>query len=160
MAVTAYPITLATMCWSLQLSSWSIWVSQLPPPSWNKERTTSGCQLAAKSLMLSLKVLRFSSSCHQGLHHHMLTRHGCAGGVETGSITEVYGEFRCGKTQLCHTLCVKCQVCVLVRCCSTFAVTSSHNFSVCSCLWTWEVAKAKQCTLILKAHSDLNVLSK
>jgi DNA repair protein RAD51 len=32
------------------------------------------------------------------------------GGVETGSITEVYGEFRCGKTQLCHTLCVTCQL--------------------------------------------------
>lgn len=26
------------------------------------------------------------------------------GGIETGSITEIYGEFRCGKTQLCHTL--------------------------------------------------------
>lgn len=34
------------------------------------------------------------------------------GGIETGSITEVYGEFRCGKTQLCHTLCVKCQMAV------------------------------------------------
>jgi DNA repair protein RAD51 len=33
-----------------------------------------------------------------------------AGGVETGSITEMYGEFRSGKTQLCHTLCVTCQV--------------------------------------------------
>lgn len=33
-----------------------------------------------------------------------------AGGVETGSITELYGEFRCGKTQLAHTLCVTCQV--------------------------------------------------
>lgn len=32
------------------------------------------------------------------------------GGIETGSITEVYGEFRCGKTQLCHTLCVTCQL--------------------------------------------------
>lgn len=32
------------------------------------------------------------------------------GGVETGSITELYGEFRSGKTQLCHTLCVTCQV--------------------------------------------------
>eukprot|EP00803_Ostreobium_quekettii_P000361 evm.model.scf_2577.4 EVM.evm.TU.scf_2577.4 scf_2577:20684-21875(-) len=32
------------------------------------------------------------------------------GGVETGSITEIYGEFRCGKTQLCHTLCVTCQL--------------------------------------------------
>eukprot|EP00887_Chlorella_sp_A99_P002608 scaffold6.g2608.t1 len=32
------------------------------------------------------------------------------GGLETGSITEVYGEYRCGKTQLCHTLCVTCQL--------------------------------------------------
>ncbi|KAK1351700.1 hypothetical protein POM88_054159 [Heracleum sosnowskyi] len=31
------------------------------------------------------------------------------GGTETGSITEIYGEFRCRKTQLCHTLCVTCQ---------------------------------------------------
>ena len=33
-----------------------------------------------------------------------------AGGLETGSITELYGEFRTGKTQLCHTLCVTCQL--------------------------------------------------
>merc|ERR1719253_1169162 len=32
------------------------------------------------------------------------------GGVETGQITEIFGEFRCGKTQLCHTLCVTCQL--------------------------------------------------
>ena len=32
------------------------------------------------------------------------------GGVETGSITELYGEYRCGKTQLSHTLCVTCQL--------------------------------------------------
>lgn len=30
--------------------------------------------------------------------------------METGSITEIYGEYRCGKTQLCHTLCVTCQM--------------------------------------------------
>ncbi|KAG7331871.1 hypothetical protein KOW79_005840 [Hemibagrus wyckioides] len=28
------------------------------------------------------------------------------GGIETGSITEMFGEFRTGKTQLCHTLAV------------------------------------------------------
>eukprot|EP00180_Rhodochaete_pulchella_P001889 Plantae.Rhodophyta-Rhodochaete_pulchella.ctg28342.p1 GENE.Plantae.Rhodophyta-Rhodochaete_pulchella.ctg28342~~Plantae.Rhodophyta-Rhodochaete_pulchella.ctg28342.p1 ORF type:complete len:342 (-),score=57.67 Plantae.Rhodophyta-Rhodochaete_pulchella.ctg28342:440-1465(-) len=33
-----------------------------------------------------------------------------AGGIETGSITELFGEFRTGKTQLCHTLCVTCQL--------------------------------------------------
>lgn len=32
------------------------------------------------------------------------------GGIETGSLTEVFGEFRTGKTQLCHTLCVSCQL--------------------------------------------------
>lgn len=33
-----------------------------------------------------------------------------AGGFETGSITELFGEFRTGKTQLCHQLCVTCQL--------------------------------------------------
>ena len=31
------------------------------------------------------------------------------GGIETGSITEIFGEFRTGKSQLCHTLCVTVQ---------------------------------------------------
>jgi len=33
-----------------------------------------------------------------------------AGGVESQSITEAFGEFRTGKTQLCHTLCVTAQL--------------------------------------------------
>jgi DNA repair protein RAD51 len=32
------------------------------------------------------------------------------GGIETGSVTEMFGEFRTGKTQLCHTLAVTCQL--------------------------------------------------
>lgn len=32
------------------------------------------------------------------------------GGIETGAITELFGEFRTGKTQLCHTLAVICQL--------------------------------------------------
>eukprot|EP00477_Mikrocytos_mackini_P000484 GAHX01000515.1.p1 GENE.GAHX01000515.1~~GAHX01000515.1.p1 ORF type:complete len:347 (+),score=65.03 GAHX01000515.1:54-1094(+) len=32
------------------------------------------------------------------------------GGIETASITEIFGEFRTGKTQLSHTLCVTCQL--------------------------------------------------
>ncbi|KAL8274347.1 hypothetical protein Esti_001669 [Eimeria stiedai] len=32
------------------------------------------------------------------------------GGVETGNLTELFGEFRTGKTQLCHTLAVSCQL--------------------------------------------------
>jgi len=32
------------------------------------------------------------------------------GGIETGYITELFGEFGTGKTQLCHQLCVTCQL--------------------------------------------------
>jgi len=32
-----------------------------------------------------------------------------AGGIETQALTEVYGEFGCGKTQFCHTMCVQVQ---------------------------------------------------
>lgn len=32
------------------------------------------------------------------------------GGIECGSITELFGEFRTGKSQLCHTLAVTCQL--------------------------------------------------
>jgi DNA repair protein RadA len=32
------------------------------------------------------------------------------GGVETQSITEFFGDYGSGKTQLCHTLCVTCQL--------------------------------------------------
>jgi len=32
------------------------------------------------------------------------------GGIETGSITEIFGEFRTGKTQICHTLAVTAQL--------------------------------------------------
>ena len=32
------------------------------------------------------------------------------GGIETGSLTEIYGEFRTGKSQLCHQLAVTCQL--------------------------------------------------
>ena len=32
------------------------------------------------------------------------------GGVESMALTEAFGEFRSGKTQLCHTLCVTAQL--------------------------------------------------
>jgi DNA repair protein RAD51 len=38
------------------------------------------------------------------------------GGIETGSITELFGEFRTGKTQLCHQLAVTCQVYLSFKC--------------------------------------------
>ena len=33
-----------------------------------------------------------------------------SGGFETGSITELFGEFRTGKSQLCHMLAITCQL--------------------------------------------------
>lgn len=39
-----------------------------------------------------------------------------AGGIETGSITELYGEFRTGKSQICHQIAVTCQVGSLRSC--------------------------------------------
>lgn len=38
------------------------------------------------------------------------------GGMETGSITELFGEFRTGKSQICHQLAVTCQVCFFSFC--------------------------------------------
>lgn len=32
------------------------------------------------------------------------------GGVECGATTEIFGEFGCGKTQFCHTMCVRVQL--------------------------------------------------
>ena len=32
------------------------------------------------------------------------------GGIESNSLTEIFGEFRTGKTQICHTMCVTCQL--------------------------------------------------
>lgn len=32
------------------------------------------------------------------------------GGIETGGITELFGEFRSGKSQICHSLAVSCQL--------------------------------------------------
>lgn len=37
------------------------------------------------------------------------------GGIETGAITELFGEFRTGKSQLCHMLAVTCQVIFFVH---------------------------------------------
>ncbi|KAG8495488.1 hypothetical protein CXB51_013137 [Gossypium anomalum] len=60
---------------------------------------TSASQLHAQRLEI-IQIISGSSELDKILE----------GGIETGSITEIYGEFRSGKTQLCHTLCVTCQV--------------------------------------------------
>jgi RecA/RadA recombinase len=61
---------------------------------------------AVTLVMPSTQELVAQQSSKLFLEHTSL----CVGGIETGSITELYGEFRSGKTQLCHTLCVTCQL--------------------------------------------------
>lgn len=80
-----------------------------------------------------------------------------AGGIETGSITEMFGEFRTGKTQLCHTLAVTCQVesrqsSTEMRCHKRFSFARSLSFH--SCLLIRVVVKVKPCTLTQKEPSD------
>jgi hypothetical protein len=55
------------------------------------------CLQGARHLILFLEVV----SLYESL---------MVGGIRSMSITEVYGEFRCGKTQLCHTMCVTAQL--------------------------------------------------
>ena len=63
---------------------------------------SSGFLTAASKLQDSKDIIMISSGSSE--LDGML-----CGGIETGSLTEVFGEFRTGKTQLCHTLCVTCQ---------------------------------------------------
>lgn len=90
-----------------------------PPLGWWKRRppTTTG---TAPTLSPSRRAPRSWTSC-SGVrcseagaapiaHTRWPRTRAGPGGFETGSITEMFGEFRTGKTQLCHTLCVTCQL--------------------------------------------------
>eukprot|EP00766_Chilomastix_caulleryi_P000928 gnl/Chilomastix_caulleri/1906.p1 GENE.gnl/Chilomastix_caulleri/1906~~gnl/Chilomastix_caulleri/1906.p1 ORF type:complete len:202 (+),score=30.91 gnl/Chilomastix_caulleri/1906:30-635(+) len=59
----------------------------------------SGCEYLQKRT----KVQRISTGSRE--FDNLL-----GGGIETMSITEAFGEFRTGKTQLCHTMCVTTQL--------------------------------------------------
>jgi DNA repair protein RAD51 len=73
------------------------------------------------------------------------------GGIETGSITEIFGEFKTGKTQLCHTLCVTCQVFIL----NEFFF---FNINIYSCLQNKVEEKERLFILIQKEHFVLKEL--
>lgn len=95
------------------------------------------------------------------------------GGIETGSITEIFGEFRTGKSQLCHTLAVNCQLpvdmggaeakCIYIDTEGTFrperliAVAERYNISGDSVLDNVAVARAfnsdHQTQLLIKASA-------
>ena len=62
-----------------------------------------GIQPCAKALEERKRITRITSGSKQ--LDDLL-----GGGFESNSITELFGEFRTGKTQICHTLCVTCQL--------------------------------------------------
>ena len=62
-----------------------------------------GIQPCAKALEERKRITRITSGPKQ-LDSIL------GGGFEANSITELFGEFRTGKTQICHTLCVTCQL--------------------------------------------------
>ena len=74
------------------------------------------------------------------------------GGFETGSITEMYGEFRCGKTQLCHQVAVTCQVSFIKK--SHYYL--SNVFFNLSYPLIWVAVKVKRFISIPKVHFDRN----
>ena len=72
----------------------------------------------------------------------------CLGGIETGSITEVFGEFRTGKTQLCHTLAVTCQVFIAVCVCVCVkSITVKFTSVICCRCTSWHGSKSVSATV-------------
>jgi DNA repair protein RAD51 len=70
--------------------------------------------IVSKILPLGFKT---ASSIHEDRKHlvYITTGASCldrllGGGIESGSLTEIFGEFRTGKTQICHTLAVTAQL--------------------------------------------------
>lgn len=84
------------------------------------------------------------------------------GGFEAGSITEIYGEGRSGKSQICHMLCVMCQVTASQLHASQMCRSFADRQSLCKCstLHSWEVQKARQCILTLREPCALSAYVK
>ncbi|KAL4155372.1 hypothetical protein PRNP1_007482 [Phytophthora ramorum] len=73
--------------------------------------------LAGKKLMPEKSGFISANTLYQQIQNKIFITTGSrqldqilGGGLETMSVTEVHGEFRTGKTQLCHTLCVTAQL--------------------------------------------------
>ncbi|XP_029351788.1 DNA repair protein RAD51 homolog 1 isoform X2 [Echeneis naucrates] len=75
----------------LKQPNWCLWASPQPLSSTRGEQKSSRSPQVPRNLTNYFRVCTFC-------------------GIETGSITEMFGEFRTGKTQLCHTLAVTCQL--------------------------------------------------
>jgi DNA repair protein RadA len=92
------------------------------------------------------------------------------GGVETQSITELFGDFGSGKTQLCHTLCVTCQLppdegglsggTIYVDTEGTFRPERLHQIAETRCLDPDEALKRViLCTIYNSSHLEVVVRS-
>jgi Rad51 len=79
-------------------------------------KITTGCKEVDAILEGAAPVCRLQArpcaAAQNQYPHHLasLCVRNLPGGMESGAITEMYGEFRTGKTQMCHTLAVTCQV--------------------------------------------------
>ncbi|RUS89658.1 hypothetical protein EGW08_002579 [Elysia chlorotica] len=76
--------------------------------------TVESVAFAPKKMLLAIKGISEVKAdkivvIHQDVIYFQFW-YSSSGGIETGSITEIFGEFRTGKTQLCHTLAVTCQL--------------------------------------------------
>jgi hypothetical protein len=63
---------------------------------------------------------------------------GAIGGIETQAITEIFGEFRTGKTQICHTLCVSAQLPVSMGGANGKVGRATGCDGMDACAHTWE----------------------
>eukprot|EP00208_Stichococcus_sp_RCC1054_P001661 CAMPEP_0206145472 /NCGR_PEP_ID=MMETSP1473-20131121/27460_1 /ASSEMBLY_ACC=CAM_ASM_001109 /TAXON_ID=1461547 /ORGANISM="Stichococcus sp, Strain RCC1054" /LENGTH=267 /DNA_ID=CAMNT_0053541703 /DNA_START=127 /DNA_END=927 /DNA_ORIENTATION=- len=68
-----------------------------------KTTTLCGFHTAKENMLVRQSILKLTTGCKD-------VDDILEGGIESGSITELYGEYRTGKTQICHTLAVTCQM--------------------------------------------------
>jgi len=69
----------------------------------SQKHVTSGFKSATEVHAARTELIQLTSGCRE--LDKLL-----GGGFETGSLTEIFGEFRTGKSQICHTLAVTCQL--------------------------------------------------
>ncbi|KAM3723652.1 Meiotic recombination protein [Dirofilaria immitis] len=68
------------------------------------------CKLSNNGFITALEVTERRKLCYRISTGSRELDNLLGGGIESQAITEVFGEFRTGKTQLSHTLCVMCQI--------------------------------------------------
>ncbi|VDM97742.1 unnamed protein product [Thelazia callipaeda] len=68
------------------------------------------CKLSNSGFITAMEVSQRRKLCYRISTGSRELDKLLGGGIESQAITEVFGEFRTGKTQLSHTLCVMCQM--------------------------------------------------